>query len=300
MGCEGVPFEAVNQRGLFTRAQAYAEGWTPRQARRRVQAGRWQVVAGVALSSPDTVIGPWEQAQALLLTWPGAVISHELAGALHGFPMQPDHPATATVPHGRGLGAPGLRAYQSPLGPEDTTVLGRFPITTEARTSADLLARLDWEAARSLFAWLVTRRRFSRDDLLGAVDRRWHLAGTAQLRRLAAVSASGSLSAAEDRLHVVMAGAGLTGWLANAPVAVGGRVIAVVDVLFARERVVIEVDGYATHSDRQAFQRDRSRQNQLVAAGYTVLRFTWRDVAERPQHVVSTIRAALDRSAARI
>jgi very-short-patch-repair endonuclease len=77
-------------------------------------------------------------------------------------------------------------------------------------------------------------------------------------------------------------------------------VIAVVDVLFARERVVIEVDGYATHSDRQAFQRDRSRQNQLVAAGYTVLRFTWRDVAERPQHVVSTIRAALDRSAARI
>ena len=45
------------------------------------------------------------------------------------------------------------------------------------------------------------------------------------------------------------------------------RVIAVVDELFVAERLVIEVDGYQWHSSRQAFQRDRARQNALVAAG---------------------------------
>lgn len=162
------------------------------------------------------------------------------------------------------------------------------------------MARLGWDAARSLHAWLMTRGRFSRDDLLGAIERRRHRAGTAQLRRLARVSAAGSLSAGEDRLHVVLRDGGLTGWVANVPVAASGRVVAVVDVLFARERVVVELDGYATHTGREAFQRDRVRQNQLVAAGYTVLRFTWSDVTERPHYVVATIRAALGRTAAQI
>ena len=40
----------------------------------------------------------------------------------------------------------------------------------------------------------------------------------------------------------------------------------------------------------ERFQRDRSRQNRLVAAGWTVLRFTWRDLVERPGYVVRTIR----------
>ena len=33
---------------------------------------------------------------------------------------------------------------------------------------------------------------------------------------------------------------------------------------------------------RERFQRDRQRQNRLIAAGWTVLRFTWRDLIERP------------------
>ncbi|MDP9221070.1 MAG: type IV toxin-antitoxin system AbiEi family antitoxin domain-containing protein, partial [Actinomycetota bacterium] len=84
-----VPFEAVNQRGTFTRQQAYDEGWDARQVRRRLDAGRWKVVAGSALAAGQCEVGPWQLAFAVVLTWPGAVISHQLAGALHGFPVDP-------------------------------------------------------------------------------------------------------------------------------------------------------------------------------------------------------------------
>ena len=42
------------------------------------------------------------------------------------------------------------------------------------------------------------------------------------------------------------------------------------------------------------FRRDRVRQNRLVAAGWTVVRFTWRDLTERPDYVIATVAAVLD------
>jgi very-short-patch-repair endonuclease len=76
----------------------------------------------------------------------------------------------------------------------------------------------------------------------------------------------------------------------NYPVWVGGELVAVVDVALPHRRIAIELDGMAHHVDVDRFQRDRTRQNALVALGWTVLRFTWSDVAHRPGYVVSTLR----------
>ena len=57
-----------------------------------------------------------------------------------------------------------------------------------------------------------------------------------------------------------------------------GRFVARVDFADPAARLAVEVDGYAAHSALDAFRRDRFRQNALVAAGWTVLRFTWREV----------------------
>lgn len=54
-----------------------------------------------------------------------------------------------------------------------------------------------------------------------------------------------------------------------------------VDFAWPEARLAVEVDGYATHSSVHAFQENRARQNDLVAAGWTVLRFTWADVRGR-------------------
>jgi very-short-patch-repair endonuclease len=74
-----------------------------------------------------------------------------------------------------------------------------------------------------------------------------------------------------------------------------GRFIGRVDAAIPDIMLAIEVDGFEHHSTPEAFQQDRSRQNSLVALGWTVLRFTWHDVVHRPAHVAQVIQRAVDR-----
>jgi len=85
--------------------------------------------------------------------------------------------------------------------------------------------------------------------------------------------------------------AGITGWHANYPV-LGYRV----DVGFPVQRVAVEIDGWAWHSDSERFRQDRQRQNAMVNAGWRVLRFTWHDLAEQPDAVIDQIRRELART----
>lgn len=88
------------------------------------------------------------------------------------------------------------------------------------------------------------------------------------------------------RLVTLLRASGLTGWSCN--LALEG--IGVIDVAFLEIRLAVEVDGVARHSDVRRFQADRTKQNKLASAGWTVLRFTWRDLVDRPDDVVATIR----------
>ena len=65
------------------------------------------------------------------------------------------------------------------------------------------------------------------------------------------------------------------------------------DFVWNAERIVAEVDGWKTHKTREAFENDRRRDQLLQAAGWRVIRFTWRDVSNRPTHVTGTLRALL-------
>ena len=118
------------------------------------------------------------------------------------------------------------------------------------------------------------------------------LRGAAQLRRTIRFLAEGTRSEAERRARGPDAGDGISGWVANLRVRAGGRAY-VLDLAFERERITVEVDSRAFHTDADAFQRDRTRQNDLVAAGWTVLRFTWEDIVDRPADVVRRIRGIL-------
>jgi very-short-patch-repair endonuclease len=69
-----------------------------------------------------------------------------------------------------------------------------------------------------------------------------------------------------------------------------GVLAGVVDIAFPRLRIAIEVDGWAFHHSQDRFQRDRTRQNHLVTLGWTVLRFTWSDLVDRPGYVIAAIR----------
>ena len=58
-------------------------------------------------------------------------------------------------------------------------------------------------------------------------------------------------------------------------------------------RLGVEVDGWAHHGSRQAFEADRERDAYLAGVGWSVLRFTWQQVRLRPSWVAERIRAAI-------
>ncbi|MFC3300251.1 DUF559 domain-containing protein [Arthrobacter agilis] len=59
--------------------------------------------------------------------------------------------------------------------------------------------------------------------------------------------------------------------------------------------LIVEIDGAAFHSDRQALRRDRRRNNMTVIGGYLVLRFCYEDVMFQPDDVLAMVLTALGR-----
>ena len=69
-----------------------------------------------------------------------------------------------------------------------------------------------------------------------------------------------------------------------------------VDFLWPEQKVIVEIDGFAFHGHRAAFERDRQRDMVMRDAGYEVIRVTWRQLVEQPLRVIAHIARALGRS----
>ena len=62
-----------------------------------------------------------------------------------------------------------------------------------------------------------------------------------------------------------------------------------VDAAWPSARVVVELDSYAHHRDRGAFERDRERDAALQVAGHRVVRITHRRLDAEPAKIVSSL-----------
>jgi hypothetical protein len=67
-----------------------------------------------------------------------------------------------------------------------------------------------------------------------------------------------------------------------------------VDFLWEGRRLVVETDGAQTHATPVAFQRDRRRDQLLVAGGYRVARITWDQMKRELDEVVGRIAHGLE------
>jgi very-short-patch-repair endonuclease len=68
-----------------------------------------------------------------------------------------------------------------------------------------------------------------------------------------------------------------------------------VDFLWRAKRLVVETDSWTYHRGSVAFEDDHARDLDLRAAGYTVLRFTDRQMEEEPGRVVADVTRALSK-----
>jgi very-short-patch-repair endonuclease len=62
-----------------------------------------------------------------------------------------------------------------------------------------------------------------------------------------------------------------------------------VDAVWEHQRLVVELDGHRGHRTRSQLESDHRRDLELRAAGYVVLRYTWRQLTRTPAAVASDI-----------
>lgn len=185
------------------------------------------------------------------------------------------------------------RIHRIQLPDDAVTAIGGLPVTARTWTL------LDWVGGHSVTDAVRLVDRYLQRGWLSLADIAVRLAtqpgrtGNTVLRQTLAIARDGAAAESERRLHGLLRSAGIRGWHANYPLEVAGVVAAVLDIAFPERRLAIEVDGMAYHSDVDQFVRDRRRQNAIVGEGWTVLRFSWWDLTERPDYVVRTIRGQL-------
>lgn len=66
-----------------------------------------------------------------------------------------------------------------------------------------------------------------------------------------------------------------------------------VDCVWTEQRLIVELDGRAVHDVTDAFEADRARDRRLEAAGWRVVRITWRQLHETPAEVEADLRRLL-------
>ncbi len=68
-----------------------------------------------------------------------------------------------------------------------------------------------------------------------------------------------------------------------------------VDALFAAEGVIVELDGWEFHRHRDAFEGDRNRDADTLAAGLVTVRITWERISQTPHEEAERLHAILAR-----
>ncbi|CAA9488088.1 MAG: hypothetical protein AVDCRST_MAG13-1577, partial [uncultured Solirubrobacteraceae bacterium] len=164
------------------------------------------------------------------------------------------------------------------LGPADVVTLGGIPVTRQPRTLLDLA---DVAAYRTLREVADAQRSLDPGALRAAQARAPNKAGAPSIARLLEAGRHHTRSEFERRFLRFCRSHGLPlPDATNIPVA-GHQV----DVLYARERLAVELDGRATHARRAQMRADRARDADVQAAGHRVLRLVWEDLDrdEAPQ-----------------
>lgn len=290
---------AAAQHSLITLDQAQRCGMATGQIRHRVRSGEWLVarrgVYAVA-GAPST----WTQAvaAAVFCLQPSAWASHGTAGRLWGFDLAAPDAIDVLVDLDRRVKMDGVASHRSgALFTADLTRQLRIPVTSPERTIVDLSASVSVPALGRMLDDALRRRLVRLDRLSSCVARLAKSPGRrpAAVQELLAERLPGydpGESDLETRVLRALVAAGLPAPVQQHRVRIGGRTFRI-DLAFVAVKLAIELDGWEFHSSRSAFDDDRTRANALVAAGWTLLRFTSRST---DAEIVACVRAALGES----
>jgi very-short-patch-repair endonuclease len=225
---------------------------------------------------------------AVLACGPGAFLSHFAAAALWG--IRGGSKLEVTAPRGR-KPRKGIRMHWADLPDDETTTHHGIPTTTAPRTLLDLSAvvqRDEWRSALRQAEQLRLTDRLRLGDLVERYPRKPGVpivrAVVEEARRDMAVVKSNL----EERFQAFLLNAGL-------PMPATNVLIEdmEVDCVWPAERLVVELDSRTFHDVADAFETDRVRDRRLEAAGWRVVRITWRQLHATRADVEADLRLLL-------
>jgi very-short-patch-repair endonuclease len=195
------------------------------------------------------------------------------------------------VPARRPGGPRGIRVHWvAAFGPGETTRSRGIPVTTPARTVLDLATQLGMREVEQAIAQAERTCPGTQRKLLALLARYPARPGTPKLREHLEAPRHPALtrSEAEERFLALVRRAGLPAPEVN--VALHGYEL---DFLWREAGLAVEIDGFAFHGDRAAFEADRRRDAHLAARGVQVMRITWRQITEEPEALLVRLAQAL-------
>lgn len=276
--------------GPLDRSGARAAGITDWQLRHR----------DVVRSSRNTYLpqlaDQLDRVRAVLLGAPDdAVVSHLTAARLWNFEIplvSDDGRAHLTVgPQARLRHRRDRRIHYSSVPAPETRRRHGVLVTSPGRTWIDLASAVPPAALLAVTDQMLARG-FPEAEFPAILRRSAGRRGVAVARRVAARGNAKAGSPMESVLRWLLLEADLPQPVLQHVIRADGRFLGQVDMAWPESRVMVEFDGNV-HRDRQVFVDDLRRQNRLVLAGWTILRFTSADVLGRPGQVLAAIRVAL-------
>lgn len=257
---------AAQQHGVVTRRQLESCGLGSKAITIRVRKGQLnRVHQGVYAVGHRGLSLHGRFMAAVLACGDGAVLSHVSAAVLWKllYPIEgPVHVSTPTTSGRKKRGGIHLHRCPSLL----TTHRDRIPVTTVPRTIEDLEGYVPPR---------LHRRARRQAELMG-----YRLDGVESDRTRSDLETLFLAICTQHHLPPPEVNVKLGRWE--------------VDFLWRAQRVVVETDFWTYHRGSVAFEDDHARDLDLRAAGYTVLRFTDRQLEGEAERVAAVVRAALE------
>lgn len=285
---------AARQHGVVSRRQLLEAGLSADAIDHRIGRSRLhRIHPGVYAAGHPRITTRGRWMAAVLCGGPSTVLSHSSAAALLGLRARAPAWIDVTLLRTPGVWS-GVRGHRvRALAPVDRTVVDGIPVTSFARTLMDLAPdtaerELDRMLARAeelrvydgrAVASILARGRAGAATLRAAVDA-FEGASTGPTAR--------TKSELERRFVALLSDRGFAAPSVNVTVETPWGPYEV-DALWPERRLVVELDGWSTHRDRETFRRDHRRTADVSAAGFRVVRLDWSQVVGRPDETVARL-----------
>lgn len=223
------------------------------------------------------------------------VASFQSAAVMHNFDLlkHPGETVTLTMAPGQrnGARAGGVIVYSAALPREQRFVMDRIPVTSPARTVADLARTLPFAEAVVVADSALHRDVASQSEVRAVLEGCAAWPGSGQARRVIGFADGGAESVLESCGRVLLAG-----HFAETPVvqhSIEARGLRYhVDLYYPGYKTIVEFDGMVKYNEKKDIRNQFERDRVLRDAGYKIVHITWDEIFRTPDVVIERVRRA--------